>query len=74
MYYIRNPGWLYFNNPYFGRACYSGSLKGVSKSVQVLFKDIEAVMVLALTILTLFGAKGMYRTGRLGCCFRGSGP
>ena len=35
----------------FGRARYFGCLKGGSKSVQVLFDGIEAVMVLTLMIL-----------------------
>ena len=33
------------------RACYFGCLKGFSKSVQVLFNGIEAVLVLTLIIL-----------------------
>ena len=33
------------------RVCYFGSLKGVSKSVQVLYSGIEAVLVLLSIIL-----------------------
>ena len=33
------------------RVCYFACLNGVSKSVQVLYKGTEAVMVLTLTIL-----------------------
>ena len=33
------------------RVCYFGCLKGVPKSVQVLFNGIEALMVLTLIIL-----------------------
>ena len=58
-----------------GDYCYFGCFKGGSKSVQVMFSGMEAVMVLTLIILESFSRINMERKGarfesdlRLRCC------